>query len=350
MADAANGHPGQLPKAPDAPLDLVEWRVQGSVDRAGGVNVIAYLDAPTVAELLDEWVGPNNWYDRYASIGAETTPTAMWCELSIRPPGADEWVTKVDLGVPSNMEAAKGLVSDAFKRVAMRKWGVGRNVCALPVLRLTDIDVWDRKDGKKGASLSGASYAQIRKLLRAKGFEQAAESVKPRDTAPPVDLEPEPASEDAVAEVQALLATRGDRIMRERLILQHYKVDSVEALTAAQARAIAGRLQALADGPVEANADLPVVGLTGQDYALLDEAGCADEHRRHALIWLATDGARTSSKQVTAGERDRVRKLARALAAKRARLEPDGPGGEPILLDAEDAPVLVATLLEAGDA
>lgn len=155
--------------APDVPLDKVEWRVQGT-PAGGSVAVVAYLDAPTVARLLDEWVGPFGWSDRYEPVGKEGT---LWCHLSVKDDDG-QWVTKQDLGTASSMEADKGLVSDAFKRVAMRKWGVGRNVFDLPVLRINKFRVYQR-GGKDQAALTGESEIEIRQRLAALGFEDAAQ-------------------------------------------------------------------------------------------------------------------------------------------------------------------------------
>ena len=172
-------------KAPDVPLDKVEWRIQGSPAN-GSVSVVAYLDAPTVADLLDDWVGPFGWKDAYEPVG--NGDKALWCLLSIK--HEDEWVTKVDLGVPSNMEAAKGLVSDAFKRVAMRKWGVGRNVFDLPVLRIKKFRQY-QKGGKDMAALTGESAVEIKERLKALGFEDAAKQTRVAADEPEAQEDPQ---------------------------------------------------------------------------------------------------------------------------------------------------------------
>ena len=159
-------------KAPDVPLDQVEWRVQGTPAN-GSVSVVAYLDAPTVADLLDGWVGPFRWRDHYEPVGKEG---ALWCHLSVKSEDG-EWITKEDLGTASSMEADKGLVSDAFKRVAMRKWGVGRNVFALPVLRIRKFRQY-QKNGKDQAALTGESAVEIQQRLTALGFEDAAKQTR----------------------------------------------------------------------------------------------------------------------------------------------------------------------------
>lgn len=120
-----------LDKAPSVPINDVEWRVDGKPTERKTARFVPYVDATTTATLLDEWVGPGNWSDEYRIVtiaGKE----ALECALSIKV--GDEWVTKRDVGVASNFEAQKGMVSDAFKRVACIKWGVARNVYSLPTL------------------------------------------------------------------------------------------------------------------------------------------------------------------------------------------------------------------------
>jgi hypothetical protein len=151
----------ELKNAPDVPLSKVEWRVDGRPYKSR-VRVVPYIDARDVAEMLDEWVGPANWKDKYSDHPIAGKPAEM-CMLSVRV--GDEWVTKQDVGVPSNFESQKGTVSDAFKRVATIKWGVGRNVYELPA------DIWvpcDVKDDK--AYLNDKSLPAIHEELRKRGF------------------------------------------------------------------------------------------------------------------------------------------------------------------------------------
>lgn len=124
-----------LEAAPSVPLEVVEWRVDSKPTdvkaKLSRCRYVPYLNAPIVARLLDEWVGPGGWKDEYTD-GQIAGKAAMWCHLSVRV--GIEWVTKSDVGVASNMEPQKGAVSDAFKRAACLKWGVGRNVYDLPTL------------------------------------------------------------------------------------------------------------------------------------------------------------------------------------------------------------------------
>ena len=147
-------------RAPDAPLAEVEWRVDGRPN-GNRCRYVPYLSATTVARLLDEWVGPARWKDDYeqSHLGK-----GLWGIVSIQ--FGDEWVTKKDVGVPSQFEAEKGTVSDAFKRVACIKWGVGRNVYSLP-------NVWApcRVDDKGRAWPTDATLPAIRNELKKLGYE-----------------------------------------------------------------------------------------------------------------------------------------------------------------------------------
>lgn len=123
-----------LGRAPDVPLDQVEWRVDGPPTEGQNprARFVPYIGAATVAALLDEWVGPAGWADTY-EVGTVGGKEAMWCRVSVRTPAGD-WITKTDIGAPTNFEGQKGAVSDSFKRAACLKWGVGRNVYQLPTL------------------------------------------------------------------------------------------------------------------------------------------------------------------------------------------------------------------------
>lgn len=118
-----------------ASLDRVEWRVDGKpANRDGGprARFVPYIDSRDVAALLDQWVGPLNWKPVFQE-GTVAGKPAMWCHLSIRSPERpDEWITKPDVGVPTQFQPQKGSVSDALKRAASIQWGCGRNVYDLP--------------------------------------------------------------------------------------------------------------------------------------------------------------------------------------------------------------------------
>ena len=134
----------RLKNPPDAQWDDIEWRIDTAPFERDGkwsAKWVPYLKAPSVARLLDEWVGPDAWWDEYHGAGR-----GLECHLTIL------GITKIDVGVaPSGDDtmAVKGIYSDAFKRVASIKWGVGRNVYRLEGV-WAPVRVVDR-DGKKVA-------------------------------------------------------------------------------------------------------------------------------------------------------------------------------------------------------
>lgn len=105
-----------------------KWKVQTA--KSWGCECVAYIDARDVMDILDEVVGPENWQDSFREIGGK-----MYCSLSIKIDG--EWISKEDIGTPSNMDADKGEASDAFKRAAV-KWGIGRFLYDLGMVKIKE--------------------------------------------------------------------------------------------------------------------------------------------------------------------------------------------------------------------
>mgnify|MGYP003644895633 CR=1 FL=1 len=104
----------------------VKWRV-GRTSRDGKkAALLAYVDARSVQTRLDNTVGKENWSVTYTPFG---DTGAVMASVSLRING--EWVSKSDIGSPSNVEREKGAVSDSFKRASVA-WGVGRHLYDLP--------------------------------------------------------------------------------------------------------------------------------------------------------------------------------------------------------------------------
>lgn len=100
------------------PPQMVKWRIgPRTKDKLKG-QPLCYVDARAVMQRLDDVLGPENWQDEYV----ETTQRII-CRLGIKVNG--EWVWKSDGAGDTDMEGAKGGLSDAFKRAAV-KWGCGR--------------------------------------------------------------------------------------------------------------------------------------------------------------------------------------------------------------------------------
>ncbi len=93
-------------------------KIQSTSKYKPQASCVAFIDARDVMGLLDNVCGPENWKDTYKEINGQ-----LFCGISIKI--GEEWVTKWDVGSAGNIEKGKTLVSDSFKRAAV-KWGVGR--------------------------------------------------------------------------------------------------------------------------------------------------------------------------------------------------------------------------------
>ena len=84
----------------------------------GGSKELAYITARDVMQRLDEVFGVDGWSDKYEFIGGR-----MMCNLTCNFGGT--LVSKSDGADDSQIEGAKGGISDALKRAAV-KFGIGR--------------------------------------------------------------------------------------------------------------------------------------------------------------------------------------------------------------------------------
>lgn len=107
------------------PTEAIDWRIGSTTkDKSRGM-ALAYVDARAVMDRLDSVAGPQFWQCNYTPIG----PTSIVCNLGIAFNNA--WVWKADGAGETDYEAQKGMLSDAFKRAAVR-FGVGRYLYDLP--------------------------------------------------------------------------------------------------------------------------------------------------------------------------------------------------------------------------
>lgn len=118
-----------------------KWKIQTINKNNNKAQCVAYIDARDVMAMFDNVVGAKNWQDKYEMLGSQ-----VMCGIGIRSGWISgdntdtEWVWKWDTGVAGNFETEKSVISDAFKRAAV-KWGVGRF--------LYDLDFeWVETDGK----------------------------------------------------------------------------------------------------------------------------------------------------------------------------------------------------------
>lgn len=177
----------------NAPFDpkAVHWRV-GSMtkDKKRGM-ALAYIDARDVMQRLDEVCGPPNWQTRH-----DPGEGRVICHLGIRAAEAGDfgdWVWKSDGAGDSDIEGAKGAISDALKRAAV-SWGVGRYLyrCESPWVEL---DQYKRMvPGQEGKML--AALQKVHKYVPPQG-EPAQPASAHSQQAPPAQPAPGPFPSDS---------------------------------------------------------------------------------------------------------------------------------------------------------
>lgn len=112
------------------PFDVREVKFKPQAVKNNRALAIAYVDVRLIEDRLDEVVGVENWQDDY-----EILPDgSVSCRLRVNLAG--QWVTKMDVGSPSEQpdggDRMKAAFSDALKRVAV-KFGIGRYLYRLPM-------------------------------------------------------------------------------------------------------------------------------------------------------------------------------------------------------------------------
>lgn len=122
-------------------LTANEVEVRPADTRNGKATLLLYKNARVDMSLLDDTVGPMNWQKSYYEEKG-----MLFCRLGIKDPNSGEWIWKSDTGSMSNIEAEKGLASDAFKRAAFA-FGIGRELYTAPriVIDLTSKDMFNGK-------------------------------------------------------------------------------------------------------------------------------------------------------------------------------------------------------------
>lgn len=106
------------------PPSRVSWRIGRKTADKTKAQLLAYIDARDVMEVLDRAIGFDNWQCRYPLAEGGL----LVCEIGLRING--EWQWRANGAGDTQVEAEKGKCSDAFKRAAVL-WGVGRYLYGL---------------------------------------------------------------------------------------------------------------------------------------------------------------------------------------------------------------------------
>jgi hypothetical protein len=142
--------------------DLIDWRVGSTTkDKSKGM-ALAYIDARTVMQRLDEVCGPENWQCDYPHAAQKTV-----CRIGIRI--NNEWVWKANGAGDSDIEAEKGALSDAFKRAAVL-WGIGQYLYDLESPWVT-LDTRTGNDGK--VYVNGIAKHEMTRLFKLVGGQSS---------------------------------------------------------------------------------------------------------------------------------------------------------------------------------
>jgi hypothetical protein len=185
----------EITQALAAPFELDSVKFKPAVVNGTRCLALAYVDARAIQDRLDEVLGVEGWQDDY-----EILPDgSVVCRLRLRL--GDEWVTKVDVGGPSEQpdggDRLKAAFSDALKRAAV-KFGVGRYLYRLP-------SQWVDYDPKRRQMVRPPSlpaFAQPEKTLEMPAA-RAQQMAKPK-------AEPAPAAHTLPANGEELLRRLND--------------------------------------------------------------------------------------------------------------------------------------------
>src|SRR5215467_15209415 len=114
-----------------APFEANEVKFKPAVVTGNRALALPYVDARVIQDRLDEVLGVAGWQDEYECL----PDGSVVCRLRLRL--GDEWITKMDVGAPSEQpdegDRRKAAFSDALKRAAV-KFGIGRYLYRLPPL------------------------------------------------------------------------------------------------------------------------------------------------------------------------------------------------------------------------
>ena len=114
-----------------APFEATEVKFKPAVISGNRALALPYVDARVIQDRLDDVLGVTGWQDEYECL----PEGSVVCRLRLRL--GDEWITKMDVGGPSEQpdegDRRKAAFSDALKRAAV-KFGIGRYLYRLPPL------------------------------------------------------------------------------------------------------------------------------------------------------------------------------------------------------------------------
>jgi hypothetical protein len=167
-----------LTRALAEPFEPSEVKFKPAVVSGSRAMALAYVDARVIQDRLDEVLGVEGWSDDYECL----PDGSVVCRLRLRL--GEEWVTKVDVGGPSEQQDGgdrmKAAFSDALKRAAV-KFGVGRYLYRLPA-QWVDYDPHKRQFVRPPAL---PAFALPKKKVEKKGADKKQPDAPALKEAPP---------------------------------------------------------------------------------------------------------------------------------------------------------------------
>jgi hypothetical protein len=163
-----------LTQALAEPFDPREVRFKPAVVSGNRAMAIAYVDARVIQDRLDDVLGVAGWQDEYDCL----PDGGVVCRLRLHL--GDEWITKMDVGSPSEQpdegDRRKASFSDALKRAAV-KFGIGRYLYRLPS-QWVDYDPQKRQFART-PKLPASALPRPRVASPSVSMETAASPAKP---------------------------------------------------------------------------------------------------------------------------------------------------------------------------
>lgn len=123
-----------------------------TVAQEKGIELVLYVDARTVQNILNETVGPTRWQREHGS-------NPSFCKVSIWDDEIKQWVCKEDAGDSNDFRSpgSKAIASDSFKRACVN-WGIAACLYTAP-------DIWVPIDSINVLTDSANRYYTNDKLL-----------------------------------------------------------------------------------------------------------------------------------------------------------------------------------------
>ena len=207
-----------------------------------GASLLLYKDARVDMKILDEMYGTFGWQKSYEKIG-----DSLFCKISVFDTAKNQWISKEDVGTESNMEAAKGEASDAFKRAGFN-FGIGRELYTAPFIWISGDLLKDKYDKfsvtEIGYTDDEISYLKITNDTKRIVAYQMADGKKTATAKPAATPEPK---QEAGLKLEEKISVESIRTEMERTgitektVLDTFEVSKLEDLNDTCRRAVMAR-------------------------------------------------------------------------------------------------------------